>query len=113
MALNLVNTGNTILAADINQLVNVLQRSSGQTETGRYYIAGFATASSQTLNCYIPSQSRNSTPVSVTLDTSDLSPVGVGTPAPAHVSSAGFTIGTTSTGSGTNIGAGGNYTIQY
>jgi len=113
MSLNTVSTGNTILAADVNQLVNVLQRPSGQTETGKYYMAGFATTSSQTLNCYIPSQSRTSTPVSVTIDTADLSPTGINTPTTAHLTSSGFNVGATSTGSGSNIGAGGNYTIQY
>ena len=45
MSLNVVVTGNTVLAADINQLVNYLQRSSGSTEVGKYYCAGWGNAS--------------------------------------------------------------------
>lgn len=112
MALNTVTTGNTILAADINQLVNVLQKPSGSTEAGKYFIAGFGTTAGQNSSYYYSSLSRNATPVSVTIDQADQGAVNCVAPATGHLTASGVQIYTASSGSG-NIAVGGNVTIQY
>ncbi len=113
MTLNVVTTGNTVLAADINQLVNVLQQQSGSTEVGKYYLAGWGGTTGDKIMCCITSLSRNSTPVSVTIDTAIVSPTNVTSPITTHLTSCGFAIETTTTGATVNGGCGGNYTLQY
>lgn len=113
MALNPVSTGNTVLAADINQLVNALQRSSGQTETGKYHLLFNAYATNAQGQVWIQTQSRNSTPVSVTIDTSDQSPTNCTAPATAVLTSSGFQLYTGSTGASLACNCGGNFTVQY
>lgn len=115
MSLSTVTTGNTILAADVNQLVNVLQRASGQTEAGKYFLAGPAYASNAVVALYMPTLSRNATPVSVTIDTVDQAPAGgMGTVQSGQLTANGFQIfSINSTGPNTNCRAGGNWTVQY
>lgn len=114
MALNTVTTGNTVLASDINQLVNVLQRSSGQTETGKYYVNWGAYASGAQTSIYMQSLSRNATPVSVSIDTADQAPANqANSPSTFNLTANGFRIFDNSTGISTNCIAGGNFTIQY
>ena len=113
MALSPVTTGNTILASDINQLVNVLQRASGQTETGSYWfeLAAFQTNANE--GVWVPSLSRGSTPVSVSIDTSITSPAGYNSPTTSQLNANGFWVGASATGSSNTCRVGGNYTIQY
>jgi hypothetical protein len=114
MALYTVSTGNTILAADINQLVSVLQRPAGQTESGHYVTAGNSYADQGVVSAYIASQSRNATPVSVSVDTSDVGAFGTSSgPTTNRLTSGGFQVYVKSSGTQTNCGAGGLYTIQY
>lgn len=113
MALNTVSTGNTILAADINQLVNVLQRPSGQTETGKYHLLWSAYTTNAQGQVWIQSQSRNATPVSVTVDSADQSPTNSGSPFTSVLNSSGFQLYGTSTTTAVACNIGGNYTIQY
>lgn len=113
MSLYTVTTGSTILAADVNQLVNVLQRASGQTEAGKYFMAVPAYTTGAVIAQYICSLSRVSTPVSVSIDTADLSPVTCNSPTTARLTANGFQVTTNSTGTTTSGGCGGNYTIQY
>jgi len=112
MSLNTVTTGNTILAGDINQLVNVLQRAAGQTETGGYYITGNG-SNTASLGTWVSSLSRTSSPASVSLDTSMQSPANCNNPSNDHLTANGVHIftSTTSTTLGANVG--GLYTIQY
>lgn len=113
MSLNTVTTGNTILAADVNQLVYVLQRQTGQTEAGQYKFAGSSYASGCWLGTYIPSLSRNTTPVSASLDTSIGLSTGLNTPSVSSLGASGFLVFSTSSTTNTTLLAGGNYTIQY
>ncbi len=112
MALNTVTTGNTVLASDVNQLVNVLQRASGQTEAGRYHFVTSAYANTAAVGGYADSLTRVSTPVSVSIDTSDgLSNIGsVGT---ANLTASGFTYQGSGSGPNLNVSGGGSYTIQF
>ena len=112
-SLNPVSTGNTILAADINQLIYVLQRPSGQTEVGSYFLTGVGTSGITGLGGWVPSQSRNATPVSVTIDTSLQSPTNCNTPNTFHLGQNGFQLATQYTSSTSAANVGGNYTIQY
>lgn len=114
MALNLVTTGNVVLAADINQLVQVLQRSAGQTETGKYVLAWAGYTNGATGSLYQDSLSRVSTPVSVTIDTADVSPGGsANSPSTGHLTAGGFQVFSSTTAASVNAFEGGNYTIQY
>ena len=113
MALSTVTTGNTILAADINQLVNVLQRPSGSTESGGYYIEGGTYQTNATIGQWISSLSRNATPVSVNIDTSVTSPTGVNSPTTQALSANGFFVIASAIGAGNTSRVGGLYTIQY
>jgi len=101
---------------DINQLVNVLQRASGQTEAGKYFIAGSVYANGAVISVYVPSLSRNATPVSVTLDTADQAPTGgvTGGATTILTGNAGFlAYSLSTTGPNVNARMAGNYTIQY
>lgn len=113
MALNTVTTGNTVLASDVNQLVNVLQRASGQTEAGKYFIDEACYANTSIISQYMTSLSRVSTPVSVSIDTSDVSPSNCGSPSTAHLTANGFQVDTASNTINVNCGCGGNATIQF
>jgi len=114
MPLNTVTTGNTILAADINQVVNVLQRASGQTEVGKYMLEGNFYVSGAFVSVYIPSLSRGATPVSLVIDTADNAPsANLNAPSTDHLTASGFHVFSTSTAISANQFCAGNYTIQY
>ena len=101
--------GATILASDLYALC----RPSGGAETGKYWQQGNAYTAAQTV-CWVPSLSRNATPVSVSIDTADQAPSGgSGTPATFNLTSGGFHTSAQTTGATTNAYAGGNYTINY
>src|SRR5262249_25969146 len=112
MALYTVTTGNTILAADVNQLVNVLQRASGQVETGKYFIA-LPVQNGWQISQFMSPLSRVSTPVSVTIDTVDASPTNCGSPATALLTANGFQVKANGNTTANVANVGGNYTIQY
>ena len=113
MPLNLVTTGNTILASDVNQLVNVLQRQSGQSESGHYFIDMQTYTTGAHMMCYYPSLSRVTVPVSATVDESDQAHNTCNAAATAHLTVGGVLI--TTTGTATNVGGivGGVITINY
>jgi len=114
MPLNTVTTGNTILAADINQVVNVLQRAAGQTEVGKYMLEGNAYASGAYISSYMPSLSRGATPVSVMIDTADNAPTALlNAPSTDHLTANGFHVFANTSGISLNQFCAGNYTIQY
>jgi hypothetical protein len=113
MPLNTVTTGNTILATDVNQLVNVLQRAAGQTEVGDYYLTSFATTSGQSMGTWVGTLSRGATPVSVGIDTSLQAVSGCNAPSTDHLNSNGFHVFTSSTGAVGAMNVGGQYTVQY
>lgn len=109
MALPAVN-GNTIFAMDLYQLC----QPSGQSEHGKYFLSGWSNANGDLIQVYIPSQSRASTPISVTIDTADQAATNVAAPSTNHLTSSGFQVYTTSTSAQTNnLQVGGNYTIAY
>lgn len=103
--------GNTILAADLYQLC---QPSGGQ-EKGKYYLLNQAYTINANAGNYIPSQSRNATPVSVSIDEADEGHVAGGcNPAVAqHLTANGFLVFSSGTGTTTAWQVGGNYTIQF
>lgn len=106
-------TGGQINASDVAQLVQVLQRAAGQTESGKYYFTFWAAANADTAGIYCPSLSRGSVPVSVGIDHADAFPAGVNAPLPSNLTAFGFEVYTAATGAGVNYGVGGNWTIQY
>ena len=114
MALNTVTTGSTVLAADVNQLVQVLQRGSGQTEAGKWFLFSGGYQNAWIVSQYIVSLSRNSTPSSVTIDTADQAPTQAAqTPATQNLTANGFVVDYAVNGLSNTSRAGGNYTIQY
>jgi hypothetical protein len=70
MALTTVSTGNTINASDLNQIINVLQRLTTQSETGAYYLGYSSWQTGALGSLWIPSLSRNATPSSSSVDSS-------------------------------------------
>lgn len=116
MSLYQVSTGQTINAADVNQLVDELEQQSGGQELGKYFLAGGIYANIATVSNYIPSRSRYSTPVSIQVDDADQGHTGGfnGVPIASNLTTAGFQIYcNNTTGPNTNGRAGGNYTIQF
>lgn len=114
MALYAVQTGQFINAQDIDQLVYVLQRPSGQQETGKYFLTDHATTSSQAFGEYVNSLSRGSTPGgSVSIDTADQTPSNCASPTADHLTANGFRVYSTSTGAANTVVVGGSYTISY
>ena len=113
MSLNTVSTGNTILAADVNQLVNVLQRASGQTEVGKYLLNGWGSAASDFISQYMTSLSRVSVPVSVTLDEADIAHTNCNAVSNDTLTANGFHVFTTTTAATTNARVAGNATINF
>jgi hypothetical protein len=115
MSLTTVTTGGQINASDINQLVNVLQQPSGGTDTGSVEVAGWSNAASDVISSYIPSRSRGSTPVSVTISTSYFDgPTNITTPLNAsHLDANGVQIWQTSSVANANCHVGTTFTWQY
>lgn len=102
--------GATIYASDLYQLC---QPSGGQ-EKGKYWLEGSGYVSGADITMFMPSQSRNATPVSVTIDTADQAPSShLNAPSTASLTSGGFHISASVTAVTPNEFCGGNYTIQY
>jgi len=108
-----VVTGSPILHQDVNQAINVEQQPSGGKETGKYYLAGNSYISGGYVTQYMRTLSQLSTPVSVSIDTSDQAVTNLNVPTTSGLTSNGFRIQATSTGIATNCVAGGNYTVNY
>src|SRR5215469_9580915 len=108
-----VATGQTINANDINQLAVILQRPSGQQESGKYYIVDSAYTAGATIGDFVASISRGAVPISVSVDTTDQAPLNCGAPITDHLTSNGFRVYTTSTAQATQATVAGGYTISY
>lgn len=114
MALSTVTTGNVILAADVNQLVFVLQRQSGQTETGKYYLEAGLYTTGAFLGQYMSSLSRVSVPVSVTIDEADVAHTNNANAASTQSLTAnGFQVHCNSSAANTDAKVAGNTTINF
>lgn len=113
MPLNLVTTGNTILASDVNQLVQVLQRQSGQTETGKYHLLGSSYANGARVAQYMTSLSRVSVPVSVTVDEADVAHNNCGAIATSALTANGVLLFANGTGTFTTAEVAGNLTFNF
>jgi hypothetical protein len=108
-----VATGQTINAADINQLAVILQRPSGTQESGKYFLVDSSYATGANVGDYVSSISRTATPVSVAIDTTDQAATNCGAPTTDHLTSNGFRVSTTSTGVNVQVIVGGGFTISY
>lgn len=113
MTLLTVLDGYKILAAHVDQLVYVLQQPQGGTERGKYQCSGNAYATTAVISTYYPSLSRNSVPVSASVDTADASLLNVASLTTGHLTASGLQIYCASTGASLNAGCGGNVTISY
>jgi len=113
MPLTLVSNGNTVQATDVNQIINVLQRPSGQSETGNYYIQGSSYASGARIAMYMRSTSQGATPASVSIDTTIVSPSNMGTPTTDQLTQYGFHIFGSSNAVNVDAKAAGAFTINY
>lgn len=113
MSLYTVSSGNTINAADVNQLVNVLQAGSGATETGQYYLGFDAYDVNALGSMYLQTRSHGATPVSVTVDTSIQSPSNCVSPTTNGLSQYGFQLYSSSTNAAHNCHLAGAWTVQY
>jgi hypothetical protein len=113
MSLYQVSSGSTINANDVNQLVNNAQQPSGGQENIAYFLTGMGTSGITALGSWVPSQSRTSTPVSVSINTSVQSPTNCTTPSTFHLSSFGFQLACQFTATGSAANAGGTGVIQF
>ena len=98
---------------DLNQLVDILQRKTGQSETGKYWVGGSSYANGALINQYMESLSRGATPVSVVIDTVDHAASNCGAPAATSLTANGFQVFTAGTGVFTGAQVAGNFTINF
>ena len=111
-----VTFGQVSSPTDLNQLVTILSQPSGGVEKGHYFLASGIYTSGAVISTYVPTLTRNTAPVSVSVDTADLAPTGglSGTPTTLQLTSGGFQVYSLSTtGPNVNARAGGNYTANY
>ena len=109
-----VSNGADIFTTDSNQIIKVLQQISGGQEKGGYVLGGNGYTSSTNIGMYVGSLSRNATPVSVSIDTTDQAPPGsMGAPFTANLAMGGFQVGANYTAANTSNTCAGKYTIQY
>lgn len=103
--------GATIQASDVYGL----QQPSGGTDPGSYELAGWAGASGDGQSCYIPSRSRTSTPVSITVSGTYFDgPTNFNTPVnTAHLDSNGVQFNQTASAATTNCHMGQTFTWNY
>ncbi|HEX3640099.1 MAG TPA: hypothetical protein VHV10_02290 [Ktedonobacteraceae bacterium] len=114
MSLTRVSIGGTIQASHINQFCDVLQKASGQTETGKYYLQGGGYQSGWAVSMYMPTLSRGSTPVSVSIDTADQAPAAsANSPSALFLTASGFQITFTVSALSNTARAAGNWTVTY
>lgn len=114
MSLTLIANGVLSDASQVDQIIYVLQRQSGQAEAGKYFLQGQGYTSLANFGNYMPSLSRTSTPSGVTIDTADQAPTGgANTPGAQNLTSSGFLVFFTTGGTASAAKCGGNYTIAY
>ena len=113
MALTTVTSGNTILSSDINQIIDILQRRTSQSETGAYYLAFNAYQTNAIGNLWVPSLSRNATPASSSIDQSIQAQVNCSGLSVANTSSSGLQINITATGATNNAHVAGVFVLNY
>jgi len=116
VALYYVTNGTTSAALDLNQALSILMQPAGGQEVGHYILAMPAYAASATISNYVPSLTRHATPVSVTVDVTDVNNGFITTVPPNtdHLTANGFRVyDTPLTGAQANPIVGGVYTIQY
>ena len=103
-----------ISASFLNNLENALEQPTGGTETGSYFLAGWSSANGDVISLWMPTLSRTSTPVSVSVDTSIQALANMTGPTTANLNANGFQVyGTANNGAQVNCGVGGNWTVRY
>ena len=100
-------------ATFFNNIENVFKQSSGGTETGTYWFEMATYATNAQVGVYIPTLSRGTTVVSVTIDTSILGATGLNAPAVIYSGPSGFFVGANGTGASLTPRVGGAWTVQY
>ena len=115
MTLNLAVASGIIFADNINQLVRVLQPTSGSSEVGNYYISfNSYTSSTLYLSDDVVMLARGVTPVSISVDTSLASPTNIGSPQIGHLVAGSVQIyGKCTSQQASNIHVGGVYTVFF
>lgn len=106
-----------ILASDYNNIVNPLKPPSGATEKGKYALAGASYIANGNLNILVSMNSRQSTPVSFSVDTADQAASGLSAATPTANTGTGLTgdfqVYDFTTGITTSASCAGNWTIQF
>jgi hypothetical protein len=108
-----VATSDTILATDIDQFCDILNRQSTQTEIGYHYENGWANANADNWGYGISTLSRDAAVSTVTVGVTLQAASGCNAPATNTLDATGFHVFTSSTGAGTNFFVGGHYTATY
>lgn len=109
--------GAPILASDYNNLINPLKPPSGATEKGKYALAGSSYIANGNLNTLVVANGRQSTYVSISVDTADQAASGLSAATPTASAAAGLAYGFQvydfTTGITTSASCAGNWTIQF
>jgi hypothetical protein len=113
MALTLVANTNTIQAADVNQLIFILQRQTGQTEVGDYYLTEGAYSIGATAGYFVWSLNRNSVPTGVVIDTSLQAASNFNAPGTDNFNANGFHVFALASAINVSCNVGGLYTLSY
>jgi|SRR5579859_395053 len=113
MPQTLMHPGNTFYASVLNGILYILQQPTGGQETGKYEIESNVYISTAFVSCPINTWSRNSTPVSASVDTADDAYVGLSSVTTGHLTMGGMQIFAAATTTGADLHCGGNWTIQY
>ena len=109
MSLPAVN-GNTIYASDLYGLC----QPSGGSDPSEYELQGWSNAAGDVISAYIPSRSRASAPVSVTMGSYTDSGSNITTPvSTGHLTSNGVQIYSSSTAAATSCHVGQTFTWNY
>jgi hypothetical protein len=113
MALTLVTNGQLSDASQLDQIINVLQRQTGQQESGQYVAAGWVNAGAQVVSDYYSSLSRGVTPSSASIDSSLGRSSQLNAPGTSFLSANGVQIFCLSSASANNATCGGNVILQF
>jgi hypothetical protein len=106
-----VSPGDTIAAAIINAALYQFQQPAGGQEIGHYWIGGNAYTNGAFLSCIVGTQNRYSTPVAMSIDTSDNTP-STQAPGVTHAVAGGAQV-VAQANAGAVLECGGIFTVQF
>jgi hypothetical protein len=114
MPLNVPGVGDTFTAETLNQAIRILQQPPGGQELGHYKIqANSYSGTGVVVSCNLITLSRNSTPVSLSVDTSDGALQNMTGPNVNHLTQGGAQVYGNTSGAFLAVSVAGKHTMQY